>query len=185
MLEQLANCTTIEEAVMLLLSFDNALSYNKEALLEKYVTEEEAIAIALFLCGTSGCELVHAFIDGHRLQEFLANVAYNAVESVPYILRAIQLRRQKVAEQHRRMFVCLQNASPKKVWVEVEEMQTRYLNFNDNSMSLWLDRACYREKAKLVTKCVNNLSEKDKEEAWAIVKYNTAFPEEVKQYLGL
>lgn len=93
MLQNLANCTTIEEAVMLLLSFDNALSYNKEALLEKYVdgvSEQEAIG--LYLCGTSGCELVLAFIAGHRLQQFLTNVSFNSVSSVPLILRAIQLR---------------------------------------------------------------------------------------------
>jgi hypothetical protein len=50
MLQNLANCTTIEEAVMFLLSFDNALSYNKEALLEKYVdgvSEQEAIGLDL------------------------------------------------------------------------------------------------------------------------------------------
>lgn len=93
MLEKLANCTTIEEAVMFLLSFDNALSYNKDALLEKYVegvTEQEAIG--LFLAGTSGERIVLDFIKGEKPFDFFYNCSFNSVQSVPLILRAIQLR---------------------------------------------------------------------------------------------
>jgi hypothetical protein len=93
MLEQLANCTTIEEAVMFLLSFDNALSYNKEALLEKYVDGiKEETAIARELAGTSGERIVLDFIKGEKPFDFFYNCSFNSIDSAPLIIRAIQLR---------------------------------------------------------------------------------------------
>jgi hypothetical protein len=83
------------------------------------------------------------------------------------------------------MYVCLQNASPKKVWIEANEMSISYYSFNDSEKTLWLDHTSFRSKANLFTKCVATLSEKEITEAFAVISISESMSDDVKKYLGI
>jgi len=92
----LNNVTTIDEAIMRLLSHPYALNYNEEKMMESYnkskVSEKEVLAS--HLCGMSGESIVIAFMDGDKdaIEPFLKNVSFNTEKSIPLILRVINLR---------------------------------------------------------------------------------------------
>ena len=92
-LSKVSGLDNIPQVLSILMSADNALNYNKEKLLSKYVegvTEEEAIALEL--CGTSGKELVLGFIqEGLFVEKFFTNISFNSERCIPLIVRAINL----------------------------------------------------------------------------------------------
>lgn len=101
-LTELSNCTTIEEAVMFLLQFDNALEYESilKVLLHYsyYITyndNPELSIISDFLMGSKNDIAISvAQGDINQLIPFFRNVADNNNGSIPLILRILQLHIQ-------------------------------------------------------------------------------------------
>lgn len=92
-LSSLSNHTTIEQILPILLASPNALSYNSKELLDNYTEGVSEIkALGLYLCGTSGYRLVESFINGKSEKEFIANIQFNSDNSIPLIIRVINLR---------------------------------------------------------------------------------------------
>jgi hypothetical protein len=94
-LTELSNCTTIEEAVMFLLQFDNALEY--ESILKDitYNDNPELSIISDFLMGSKNDIAISvAQGDINQLIPFFRNVADNNNGSIPLILRILQLHIQ-------------------------------------------------------------------------------------------
>mgnify|MGYP003403190248 CR=1 FL=1 len=89
----LKNCRDEFELFMLLMNFDNALDYNKEAVIASTGFQTEIAGLGNHLVGMNH-ELVTSFISGKIFSSFLENVCYNERSSVPYILRCLQLRIQ-------------------------------------------------------------------------------------------
>lgn len=93
LLNQLQYVSSTEEALSILLSAENALDYNKEELLDKFVegvTEEEALALEL--CGISGEDLVLSLIkNGKYEMEFLRDISFNSDRCIPLIIRVLNL----------------------------------------------------------------------------------------------
>lgn len=97
-MELLDNITTIEEAIIALLSHPNALKYDKDALTKRFTKEfTEEKMLALSLCGTANGHIALGFMKGTKsaIKPFLANVADNGEQSIPLIIRAINIRLTK------------------------------------------------------------------------------------------
>lgn len=103
-LESIAELENIPQVLSILMSADNALDYNKEKLIEQYCKGgSELSALALTLCGYANEELVYEFVEkGTKIKEFLKNVACNDKESIPLIIRVINLAyiNQRIRHQH-------------------------------------------------------------------------------------
>jgi hypothetical protein len=84
---------TPTEALPILLSFDNSLDYNDkaDALYEKMPCTTPTKRIALTLCGNAHKTMARLFMDGYDMPNFIDNVAHNSEESIPLIVKAIQL----------------------------------------------------------------------------------------------
>lgn len=97
----LANYKTVEEAIMFLLQFDNALNY-KEALSFisiRYTFLKGAVTplyiIADYLMGSNkGIAISVAQGNTKQLIPFLNNVAHNGYGSIPLIMKILQLHIQ-------------------------------------------------------------------------------------------
>jgi len=89
----LKGLNNVPQALILLISAGNAVGYNKEQLLSHYKPGiSEVRAIALELCGGANEKIAVEFMtEGNCIEEFFNNVSYNSEQSIPLIMRAINL----------------------------------------------------------------------------------------------
>jgi hypothetical protein len=92
---------SVKDALPILLSAENALDYGNmlEELYYTFPNRTWTKRIAEYLCGTSGRIMAINFMVGYGDgEEFINNVAYNSEDSIPVIIKAIQLHYMNEAD---------------------------------------------------------------------------------------
>jgi len=87
---------TVKDELLKYLTSDNSLSYSPSMVNCDPSKHDEIRKIAQHLCGIAGEDMAISFIRGSKKYEdsFLTNVSFNGVDSIPIIIRAIQLHLQ-------------------------------------------------------------------------------------------
>jgi len=83
----------VQDALVILLTSPNALDYNElaEELYNDMPNTTPIQRLASTLCGTSNKIMASMFMNGSDMPQFIDNVAYNSNDSIPLIVKAIQL----------------------------------------------------------------------------------------------